>query len=80
VPETLADLFAFKRRIRDQLGEVPYVAEDEPAVCAWYPSARKVVVWNLGEETRWLTLVQGTRRSTARVGPLEVWVTETTWK
>ena len=78
VPETLADLFAFKRRIRDQLGEVPYVAEDEPAVCAWYPSARKIVVWNLVEETRTLTLVQGTRRSTARVGPLEVWVTEIT--
>ncbi|MCL4179906.1 MAG: hypothetical protein KJ072_19440, partial [Verrucomicrobia bacterium] len=78
VPETLADLFAFKRRIRDQLGEVPYVAEDEPAVCAWYPSARKIVVWNLVEETRTLTLVQGTRRSTARVGPLGVWVTEIT--
>jgi hypothetical protein len=77
VPETLTDLFAFKRRIADRLGEVPHLAEEEPAVCAWYPSAGKVVVWNLSEQARTLTLVQGRQRRTERVEPLGVWIAET---
>ncbi len=70
VEEALPELFAFKNRIRDQLSKVPHVAEDEPAVCAWYPSIGTVLVWNLAEQTRDLTVVHGQRRHPIRLGPL----------
>lgn len=71
VGESLPELFAFKRRIRHQFGSVPYVVEDEPAVCAWYPTAGRVVVWIFSEEARTLTLLQGCRYQSLRLGPLE---------
>ena len=52
----------FDNRILPTLRDVPHVAEDEPAVCAWYPTARKALAWNLGEQFRTLTLVLGSRR------------------
>ena len=71
VAESLPALFAFKQRIKSQLREVPHVEEDEPAVCAWYPSARKVVIWNLSTEARTLTVADGERRIPLRLGPLQ---------
>jgi hypothetical protein len=71
VVESLPALFAFKHRIADQLRGVPHVAEDEPAVCAWYPEAKRVVVWNLSERPRELTVVHGDRRYGVRVGALD---------
>jgi hypothetical protein len=73
-------LFAFKHRVRDALRDVPHVAEDEPAVCAWYPTARKVLVWNLSEESRTLTVVHGSRRRTLSLGPLAAAMTEVSAK
>jgi hypothetical protein len=70
VGENLSELFAFKNRIRRALRDVPHVAEDEPAVCAWYPTARKVLVWNLAEQPRMLTLVLGPQRRALQLGPL----------
>jgi hypothetical protein len=74
--ETLTDLFAFKNRIRDQLRAVPYIAEDEPAVCAWYPTARKVLVWNLSEQSRTLTVVFGRQGRSLRLEPLAATLTD----
>jgi hypothetical protein len=74
--ESLPALFDFKRRILSRLQNVPHVIEDEPAVCAWYPTARKVLVWNLSDEPRSLTLVDGTRRHVLQLGPLGVGVAE----
>lgn len=71
VAESLPDLFAFKNRIRDKLGRVPHVVEAEPAVCAWYPTAGKVVVWNLAEQPRTLTVACGERHRELRLGGLE---------
>lgn len=71
VGESLAEVFAFKQRIRGQLRDVPHVEEDHPAVCAWYPTAGRVVVWNLEEQARELTVVQGARRFALALGPLE---------
>ena len=68
--ESLPALFAFKQRIKPQLREVPHVEEDEPAVCAWYPSARKVVIWNLSSQSKTLTVVDGERRLPLNLGPL----------
>jgi len=69
--ESLPVLFAFKQRILPQLQGIPYVEEPQPAVCAWYPTARKVLVWNLSEQPVSLTLVDGQRRTTLKLGPLE---------
>lgn len=80
VGETLTELFAFKNRIRDKLRDVPHVAEDEPAVCAWYPTARMVLVWNLSEHPRTLTVVLGSQRRTRQLGPLAAALTEVSAK
>lgn len=74
--ESLPALFAFKRRIQPELRDVPHVAEDEPAVCAWFPTIRKVMVWNLSAEARTLTVVDGKRRIPLRLGPLQAAATE----
>lgn len=67
VEETSAALFAFKRRVLPQLGTVPHVLEEAPAVCAWYPTAGRVLVWNLGEDARTLNLRHGARTSEVRL-------------
>jgi hypothetical protein len=50
--ETLPALFALKHRIRPSLGKVPFVENDEPAVLAWYPTARAALLWNVNTEPR----------------------------
>jgi hypothetical protein len=49
VPESLPEIFRFKARIQRQLQDVPFVTGENPVVCAWYPSARSVLLWNLSE-------------------------------
>lgn len=68
--ESLAALFEFKNRISLQLQDVPHVLENEPAVCAWYPSAHVVLVWNLAEQWRELTVIDGPDRHALKIGPL----------
>ena len=71
VGETLSELFALKRSLGRSLGAVPHVVEDEPAVCAWFPTARRVLVWNLCEHPRTLTVTLQNRQQSVRLGPLE---------
>ena len=49
VAENLTDLFSFKHEIVPKLKGVPYVVEDKPVVCTWYPKIKKVLLWNLSE-------------------------------
>jgi len=56
LPETLEDIFRFKREILPDLENVPYVLEDLPVVCAWYPEINSVLMWNLSEESKDLTV------------------------
>ncbi len=56
VPETLDDLFAFKQTLLPELQEVPYVAENLPVVCAWYPSVNKALLWNLSDTRETFTI------------------------
>jgi hypothetical protein len=56
VAETLPALFAWRREILPRLGEVPYVEEEKPVVCAWYPSLRCALIWNLSESRERLTV------------------------
>jgi hypothetical protein len=70
IPETLDALFAFKRRIRASLANVPVVEEATPMVCAWYPSAGRLLLWNLLPEPRRVTVGFRGRQQPAELGPL----------
>ncbi|MBI2422705.1 MAG: hypothetical protein HYV27_07735 [Candidatus Hydrogenedentes bacterium] len=61
VAETLEGLYALKREIVPTLEGVPYVAEDRPVVCAWYPESRRVLLWNLGPQQEAFTVRQDGR-------------------
>jgi len=56
LPETMEDIFQFKRKILPELENIPYVVEDLPVVCAWYPRINSVLLWNLSEESQKLTV------------------------
>ncbi|RIH64265.1 hypothetical protein D1164_02765 [Mariniphaga sediminis] len=62
VPETMDDIFSFKREIISSLTNVPYVEEDLPIACAWYPSINSMLLWNLSETPEKLTIVYGDKR------------------
>jgi hypothetical protein len=70
VSETLEALWAFKREIRPQLDLVPFVEEETPVVCAWYPTARAVLLWNLSEEPKPVTLRWKDTSRPVTLGPL----------
>ena len=56
VAESPADLARLKQTILKQTSSYPYVEEDAPVVCAWYPTAHHVLLWNLAEEPRTVIL------------------------
>ena len=49
ISEDLTTIFTFKQEIIPLLKGVPYVVEDKPVVCAWYPKIKTVLLWNLSE-------------------------------
>ncbi len=59
--ESLPAIMAFKAALTPQLKRVPYVAQSDPAVCAWYPGARAVLLWNPKAEKSHFTLRLGKR-------------------
>ena len=69
VAESPAGLAKLRQAILQQTGRYPYVEEDAPVVCAWYPTARQVLLWNLTEAPQPVTLnltrIGGDRRSVA---------------
>lgn len=71
VAESLDALFAFKQRIAACLADVPHVEQNEPAVCAWYPTARAVLVWNLEDRPKTLTVRHGPRKQEITLAGLE---------
>jgi hypothetical protein len=68
--ESLEKLFAFKARIAPDLKRVPHVEENEPVVCAWYPTARAVLLWNLSEQPKTFTVKHGSLRREVAVPAL----------
>jgi len=68
--ENLPDLFEFKRAIRANLGTVPIVEEDVPIVCAWYPTAKAALLWNLTETSQNVTLTCGESQRAIALGPV----------
>lgn len=72
VPESMDEMFAFKKRILPSLKDVPYVEEDVPAVCTWYPDAKAVLLWNLTEERQKLTVRFGKTTRRVPIDPLDI--------
>jgi hypothetical protein len=56
VAESPAELARLKQTILKQTSGYPYVEGDTPVVCAWYPSARHVLLWNLAETPQTVSL------------------------
>lgn len=64
MPESLDALYALKHEILPSLKETPYVVEDVPVVCAWYPTAKTAALWNLSEQGQSFTLAyKGSERN-----------------
>jgi hypothetical protein len=57
LPESLAGLYRWKRAMASKLHDIPYVEDDKPVVCAWYPGAHSVLLWNLSEGPETFSLV-----------------------
>lgn len=71
-PESLRELFAWKREILPRLEAVPYVEGNVPVVCAWFPTARAVLIWNVNERRQEIALRLGISRRLATVEGLGV--------
>jgi hypothetical protein len=56
VPENLNEIFVLKHEVIPFLKGVPYVIEDKPVVCVWYPEIKTVLLWNLSESTESFTV------------------------
>ena len=71
IKENLKDIFTFKQEIIPLLKGVPYVVEDKPVVCAWYPTIKKVLLWNLSESKELFTLKFDKRIQTIGISGLD---------
>ncbi|MBN2308697.1 MAG: hypothetical protein JXR94_06975 [Candidatus Hydrogenedentes bacterium] len=71
VSESFEELLAFKHEILPTLRDVPYVEEDVPAVCAWYPTARKALVWNLTAQPQDVNVRMGDTRRPIHLAALD---------
>jgi len=56
ISEDINTLFNFKKSILPKLKNIPHIIDEKPVVCAWYPTAKKVLVWNLSENNENFTL------------------------
>jgi hypothetical protein len=74
--ESFPELLAWKREILPQLAKIPHVEGETPVVCAWYPTARAVVLWNLSESPQDLILRHGDIQRTIHVNALDVALAE----
>jgi len=45
---------------------------EDPVACAWYPTARAAVLWNLSDAPRRLTLRRAESRRTVDVAALDI--------
>lgn len=69
--ETFEAMMSFKASVIPHLKNVPYVEENEPAICAWYPTAKAVLLWNPLEAKTHLTLRFGGHRREIPLAGLE---------
>jgi hypothetical protein len=72
VPEEMDALYALKHRLAESLRATPYVIDDKPVVCAWYPTCSQVLLWNLSESEEQFTLRIDDKAMSVTVAPLDV--------
>ena len=70
--ESMADLFRLKAELLPKLGPYPVVLGENPVVCAWYPTARASLLWNLSEQREAFALQYAGKLRHVEVGPLDV--------
>ncbi len=71
--ETLEDIFALKKRIIPKLKNTPYVDGETPVIFAWYPTAKKALLWNVNEEKQSFNVIRdGKIISTLTIKGLDV--------
>jgi hypothetical protein len=68
--ESLEALWSLKREITAAGLKCPYVVDEKPVVCAWYPTADAVLLWNLGEDKETIRLQWDGETRTLEVGGL----------
>jgi hypothetical protein len=71
VPENSNEIFAFKHEIIPLLNGVPYVMEDKPVVCSWYPEIKAVLLWNLSENKEYFTARLDDKANTVEIKGLD---------
>ncbi|MBX7259043.1 MAG: hypothetical protein K1Y02_21955 [Candidatus Hydrogenedentes bacterium] len=76
VAETLPDLFALKREVVANLKDTPYVEDDVPVVCAWYPTANAVLLWNLEKAPAKVSLRYNEKRREVELPALGIEIAE----
>ncbi|MBI4518593.1 MAG: hypothetical protein HY699_22570, partial [Deltaproteobacteria bacterium] len=76
IAETLENLFRLKHELLPQLKNIPYVQEDTPIVCAWYPEARSVLLWDLSGREQAVTVRRGDTSYNVSVAPLDAGLVE----
>jgi hypothetical protein len=69
--ESLDAIWKLKREVIAAGIDVPYVRDEKPAVLAWYPSAKKALLWNLAEEPEEFQVQCATKKITVTVGGLD---------
>ena len=54
IEEDLTTLWKWRKTILASLdtSKIPYVIEESPSVCAWYPGAKCLIVWNLTDKSQ----------------------------
>lgn len=77
--ESLPDLFRLKAQLRPRLRPFPVVVEDKPVVCAWYPTAQSVLLWNLSEQRESFTLECAGEQRHIDMRPLDVELVTDIW-
>jgi hypothetical protein len=71
--ESMDELMKFKNQVVPKLKGIPYLDGDIPAVFAWYPAARKALIWNVTEEKQGYQVKLGEKvLRTVSVDPLDV--------
>ena len=69
--ENLNDIYTFKHEIISHLKGIPYVLEDKPVVCTWFPKIRSVLLWNLSETGESFTVSLDDRKRSIEIGGLD---------
>jgi hypothetical protein len=72
VAESLDALWAVKRELLAGTPAFPHVVEEVPVVCAWYPTASRVMLWNLGDAAVTVTVREGARSASVSLGGLGI--------